>query len=548
MINGSLIIGNKRLDTQEKLTSINPSTLNPLGTVSLASSEDCRKAVQEAKTAFPLWKEMPLSSKREIFAEAKRVLLHRSSDIARTISEEHGTPFPEALSVELWTAAEALSYHRDCAQRNLKPRKMASSVLLLSHKKNVFHFQPLGPTLVISPWNFPFMLPFLDILSALSSGNTVVLRPSTTTPFSALQIGEVFLDAGLPPGVLNIVNCNTACAEGMILDPDIQNIMFTGSVSTGKRIMELASRNLTNCVLELGGKDPMIVFEDADLDRASSGAAWAGLMNCGQSCGSVERIYVAEEVASEFTEKLLNRVTQLKVGNPLDPEIDMGPMTTESQREVVLSHIDDAVEKGARVLYGGRTIDDLAGYFIEPAVLDKVDHSMAIMREETFGPVLPIMTFSDRGEALALANDSPFGLTASVWTRDREIAEWMSDHLEAGTVTVNDHMCSFSEPKGIWGGIKQSGIGRSHGLYGMLNLVNIKLQSHDFKRNKSQIWWFPYDKEMTPFLKKSLVFIHHDRIGTKLKAMLALSPFITRITSGLPIANFIKAIPNFFKK
>jgi succinate-semialdehyde dehydrogenase/glutarate-semialdehyde dehydrogenase len=223
-------------------------------------------------------------------------------------------------------------------------------------------------------------------------------------------------------------------------------------------------------------------------------------------------------------------------------------MTTQSQREVVLSHITDAVEKGARVLYGGKKMEEMTGYFIQPAVLEGVNHSMAIMREETFGPVLPIMTFSGREEALALANDSPFGLTASVWTRDRTKAEWMADHLEAGTVTVNDHMCTFSEPRGIWGGIRQSGIGRTHGLYGSLDLVNIKFLNRDFKKKKRQLWWFPYDEARIPFLHKSLIFVHHERIGTKLKAMFSLSPFMTRIARGLPWSNFIKAVPKIFKR
>jgi succinate-semialdehyde dehydrogenase/glutarate-semialdehyde dehydrogenase len=547
-IDGRLIIGGKRVDTQEKIPSINPSNLNPIGTVSLANTEDCQAAIQEAKRAFPLWKELTPSAKSGILRKAKSILLRKSSDIARLIAEEHGSPFSEALSVEIWTAAEALDYYRTSLKKILEPRKMSSRVLLLSHKKNAFHFQPLGPTLVISPWNFPFMLPFLDVLSALSSGHTVVLRPSSTTPFSALQIGEIFLEAGLPPGVLNIVNSKTAQAEEMIANPDIQSIMFTGSASIGKRIMELASRNLTNLILELGGKDPMVVFEDADLDRAARGAAWAGLMNCGQSCGSVERIYVAQEIAAKFTEKLLELVTKLQVGNPLDPGVDIGPMTTQSQREVVLAHIADAVEKGARVLHGGRPTADLPGYFIQPAVLDRVDHSMTIMREETFGPVLPIMTFADRTEALALANDSPYGLTASVWTRDKEKARWMAQMLETGTVTINDHMCTFSDPKGIWGGIKQSGIGRSHGWYGLLNLVNIKLLSQDFKRKKNQLWWFPYEEGRVPFLKTSLTIVHHERTGAKLKAMFALFPFITRIAADLPLSNVIKSIPRFFKK
>ena len=547
-VRGSLIIGNRRIDTKERLTSINPSSLEPIGTVSLAGAKDCHMAVQEAKKAFPFWKDLAPSAKRDILGRAKSTLLRKSTDVARIIAEEHGSPFSEALSVEVWTALEALDYYRHSLKKNRKPQKMSSSVLLLSHKKNAFHFQPLGPTLVISPWNFPFMLPFLDVLSALSSGHTVVLRPSSTTPFAALQIGEIFLEAGLPPGVLNIINCPTTEAEAMILDADIQNIIFTGSVSIGKRIMELASRNLTNCLLELGGKDPMIIFEDADLDRAAQGAAWAGLMNCGQSCGAVERIYVAKEVTAEFTEKLLRLVTKLKVGNPLDPGTELGPMTTSSQRDIVLNHIADAVEKGARVLYGGTKVEELNGYFIRPAILDGVDHTMAIMMEETFGPVLPIMPFTDRGEALALANDSRFGLTASVWTRDEEKAQWMADRLEAGAVTVNDHMCTFSEPKGIWGGVKQSGRGRCHGQYGLLNLVNIKLQCHDFTRKKTQLWWFPYDEKKIPLLEKSLDFAHHARTRTRLKAMFALVPFITRIAAGLPLSNVIKAIPGLFKK
>jgi succinate-semialdehyde dehydrogenase/glutarate-semialdehyde dehydrogenase len=324
--------------------------------------------------------------------------------------------------------------------------------------------------------------------------------------------------------------------------------MFTGSVPIGKKIMELASRNLTNLTLELGGKDPMIILKDADLDKASRGAVWAAFMNAGQSCGSVERVYVAKEIADEFTERVLALTRELKVGNPLEPGTDMGPMANPGQLKVVEEHIQDAEAKGARLLCGGRRMTDLAGYFIQPAVLTQVDHSMKIMTEETFGPALPIMTFSGLEEALALANDSPYGLTASVWTTDKKSAVWMADRLEAGTVTMNDHMITFVEPKAIWGGIKQTGLGRSHGPYGLHDLVNIKYVCHDFTRKKTQLWWFPYDKDLAQFFEKSLTYFHHDRLAKKAQALLAILPQWSRIWKGSPVFNFVRSFPRLFKK
>jgi succinate-semialdehyde dehydrogenase/glutarate-semialdehyde dehydrogenase len=385
-------------------------------------------------------------------------------------------------------------------------------------------------------------------MSAISSGNTVILKPSTSTPLVASQIGDIFMEAGLPAGVLNILNARVPQAEKLITHPDIQNILFTGSVSTGKRIMALASENLTNIVLELGGKDPMIVMKDADLERAVPGAVWAGFMNCGQSCGAVERIYVQQDIAEEFTTRVVEQTQKLRVGNPMDPEVDIGPMTTESQLSVVLDHIKDAETQGARIICGGTRLESLPGYFLQPAVLTGVDHSMKIMTEETFGPVIPIKTFKDPDEAISLSNDSSLGLTASIWTRDKTTAKWMAGQLEAGTVTVNDHMASFAEPGAIWGGVKQSGIGRSHGYFGQLDLVNIKYISHDYKKKKTLAWWFPYDREMASFMEKTLKYFHGDRFGTKLKAFFSLTPHLSRILASLPLLNLVRSLPNLFKK
>ncbi len=547
-MDGKLIIRNERIETSEKKVSLNPATLDPVGEACLASSRECREAILAAKEAFPIWKALTLQRKQEIFFEAKKILLRRSEGAAHLITIEKGSPLPESFSGEIFSSLGALDYYARNLNKLLKPKPLKHTVSLFLHKKSSFRFDPLGLTLIISPWNFPFLITLYDVMSALTAGNTIVLRPSSTTPFTGLLIGEIFIEAGLPAGVLNVVNCKIPQAEEMITNPDVQTVMFTGSVSTGKRIMELASQNLTNVTLELGGKDPMVVCKDADLERAARGAVWAGFMNCGQSCGSVERVYVAQEIADKFTERVADLTKTIKVGNPLEPDVDMGPMATLSQLEIVEEHIREAKEKGAQILWGGQRIKNLPGYFLQPTVLTRVDHSMKIMREETFGPTLPIMTFSDPDEAVALANDSSLGLTASVWTRSKKTASWMADRIEAGSVTVNDHMFSFVEPGAIWGGIKQTGKGRSHGPYGLQELVNVKLVSFDFLKKKTQIWWFPYDKGLYPILKNSATLFHHDRIREKWKALFSLSSFLKRISEGSPLTNFMKSLPRFIKK
>ncbi|MBE3131523.1 MAG: aldehyde dehydrogenase family protein, partial [Acidobacteria bacterium] len=441
-MDGRLIIHNDRIETAEKLVSENPATLEAVGEVSLASGALCEQAIRAAKEAFPGWRWLEPRKKREILKRAEEILARRASEAGRLIAMEKGSPYPEALAGEVFGALQSLNYYGENQGRLLRPERAGHHTPLFFNKTGTFHFHPLGPTLIISPWNFPFLIPFCDILSSLTAGNTVVLRPSTTTPLTALLIGEIFVEAGLPPGVLNVVPCRVPQAEAMIVDRDIQTVMFTGSVGIGKRVMELCSRNLTNMTLELGGKDPMIVLKDADLERAARGAVWTAFMNCGQSCGSIERAYVAREVADAFIARVVELAGQVRVGNPLDSGVDMGPMATAGQLKVVEEHIADARGKGARIPVGGKRVAGLPGHFIEPTVLTGVDHTMLVMTEETFGPTLPIMVFDHPDEAVALANDSVYGLTASVWTRDRKQAAWFAERLEAGSVTVNDHMYS----------------------------------------------------------------------------------------------------------
>ena len=547
-MDGRLIIANQRLETGEQKESQNPATLESLGVFHLASAAECRQAVDAAQAAFPVWRDMPPSEKRRIFLNVKQGLLERADEVTRTIALEKGGPLTENWAKEVFPVLEALEFYARKAGRYLRHRRARPQVFLLTHKHTEFRFQPLGPTLVISPWNYPFLIPGFDLLSALTAGNTVILRPSSSTALTGLLLGEIFNQAGLPPGVLNVVPCSTQNAESLITSPDIKSVMFTGSSGVGKRIMALASRNLTNITLELGGKDPMIVCADADLERAARGAVWGAFTNCGQSCGSVERLYVERSVAREFIDMVVELTRSLEVGDPLSPDTDLGPMTTASQRSLVEDHIEDAVKSGARLLCGGERIPERPGYFLKPAVLTHVDHTMRIMKEETFGPVLPIMPFDTLEEALTLANDSDFGLTASAWTRSRRTAELLMDRVEAGTVSINDHMSSFPEPNAIWGGIKQTGIGRSHGPYGMLELVNIKYTSSDFARKRSLIWWFPYSRRTQELLARAAVLYHDTGWKRRMKAVGDLAPQIRDIVRKVPLWNFIKSLPRILSR
>lgn len=548
LLDGRFFIANERAASAEKITVENPATLEPIGEVFLASSDDCRRAVEAAKRAFPLWREVPPEQKKKIFLRAKSILVRRAMEVARLITVGKGTPVVESLAVEVFTIMEALDHYGHNQKRSLAPRKVSAHTPFFAHKNNRYLFQPLGPSLVISPWNFPFLIPFLDVISDLTIGNTVVLRPSTSTPFSGLMIGEIMSEAGLPPGVLNIVPSRIPQAEEMIVNPEILSISFTGSVGVGRRIMELASRNLTNVVLELGGKDPTIVLADADIELAARGTVWAAFMNAGQSCASVERVYVAEEVADRFVRRALEITNALKVGNPINAGVDIGPMENASQLKTVEDHIRDAVDKGAELLCGGHRVEQLPGYFFSPTVMAKVDHTMKIMTEETFGPVLPVMIFRDVDEAVALANDSHYGLTASVWTRDRKTAARLAERLETGGVTINDHMMTFNEPKAIWGGIKQTGMGRTHGPYGLLEIANIKFVSSDFSGKKDRMWWYPYPASKQRVLEEAVALMHHPRFGRKLKALLSMLPDLKMVSASLPLKSLLKITSRLFQK
>jgi len=496
------IIDGQDVDTGVTFQAIRPSTGEPFATVTRAGIPEINAAVASAKKAYRSWSKTHVRDRQRYLAAILKEVLASHEEIARLIASEQGKPVGEARAVDIVPVADTLRYLSRKTEELLAPRGVEYEQILFAHKTGGFRFDPLGVIAVVTPWNFPFGIPFVEVAACLAAGNTVVLKPASATALIGLEIGDICRRAGLPPGVVNVVTAGGSDINTLIEHPDIAKILFTGSVETGSGVLERAAKNLTGCVMELGGKDPAIVCSDADLDRAANGIVWGAFVNAGQTCGSVERVYVLRDVAEPFIEKVVAKTKAIRIGDPLAEATDMGPMTTSGQREVVEAQVKDAVARGARVLFGGER-PSAKGNWFPPTVLVNVDSSMTVMRDETFGPLLPIQVVETLDEAIRLSNDSIFGLTASGWTRSRRTAQRLAEELEAGTVTINDHLFSFGEPTATWGGIKKSGLGRSHGLYGLHELVNIKHVSVDFGPSHAMPWWYPYDRAFQKFTRRA---------------------------------------------
>jgi len=474
-----------------KIASVNPATGELLREFECAGEVEIQAAVARARTAQETWAQFGLRNRIEVIRKFQAKLYDRKSEIAAAVTREAGKPLVEALVTEVLVVLDAARFLIDNAWGLLRDEPVPHGNLVTKLKSGSLVREPHGVIGIISPWNYPFSIPATETLAALVAGNAVVLKPSELTPIVALELASLLHAAGVPEEIFQVVVGEGPAGAALLRSP-IDKLVFTGSVTTGKRIAAAAAERLLPVVLELGGKDPMLVLDDADIDVASSAAVWGAFVNAGQACLSVERCYVHHSLYEAFAAACAQKTKQLRIGNGMDAHTDVGPMIQERQVKIVESHVEDAKARGVRVLAGGKRLPELGPNFYAPTVLADVTHDMRIMREETFGPVLPVMSCADDDEAVRLANDSEYGLAASVWTRDPKRGDRLARRIHAGTVMVNDVVSCFGISEAPHGGVKASGVGRTHGRFGLDEMVRVKYLDTDRVPGMKKVWWHGY--------------------------------------------------------
>jgi succinate-semialdehyde dehydrogenase/glutarate-semialdehyde dehydrogenase len=483
-----VVVGNSTI------VSTNPATGEVLAELACASTSDVQGVVLRAKQAQPAWGITPLRERVAVLRRFQRLLRERRDQVADLICCEAGKPAVEALTTEVLVVLDATEFCIRNAYNFLREEPLPHANFAMKTKRGKLLREPFGVIGIVSPWNYPFSIASTETLAALVTGNAVVLKPSELTPLIALELQRLLLAAGLKPDLMQVV-IGEGPAGAALIDAPIDKLIFTGSVATGKRVAEAAARKLLPVVLELGGKDPMIVLDDADLEISSSGALWGAFMNAGQTCLSVERCYVQRSLYEKFLEACSNKIAKLRVGNGIGSEVEIGPLIHERQLSIVDEHVRDAVLHGARLLRGGKRLPELGPNFYAPTLLADVTQGMRIIQEETFGPVLPVAPFDTDDDAVRLANESDFGLAASVWTTNRGRGEAMAKQIKAGTVMINDVISCFGIVEAPHGGFKHSGIGRTHGKMGLAEMVQTKYVDVDLLPSMPKVWWFGYSEK-----------------------------------------------------
>jgi acyl-CoA reductase-like NAD-dependent aldehyde dehydrogenase len=506
----------KRSKAKPALESFNPATGELVGTVETITPGKVQGIVDDVAEVQPFWAALSLEDRARYMRRATDVLLEDLDEIAELLTNEQGKPRVESYTMEILPTVDSLKWIADNGPEILSDEKLSMPVILKS-KSAKLTYEPIGVVGVIAPWNYPWSIPFGEVAIALMSGNGVVLKPASLTPLIGERIRQTFEKAGLPEGLIRTVHGGGRIGDALVKST-AGKIFFTGSVEVGRKVGVECAKRMKGSVLELGGKDPQIVCADADLANAVSGAVWGGFANAGQTCSGIERVYVHRDVADAFLEGVVRETERLTVGDPREWTTEIGPMVSSEQAEIVTELVDDAVKSGATKLTGGPVeVNGMKGSYIAPIVLTGVTHEMRIMKEEIFGPVLPVVTVESEEQALMLANDSQFGLGASVWTKDRAKGERMSHQIESGMVWVNDHSFSHGACQCAWGGVKDSGLGRSHSKFGFYECVNIKQLAWEPGWTRD-MWWQPYDRKLADAIRASAQLLY-SRNGNRLRAL-----------------------------
>ncbi len=490
--------------SNERLSSFNPATGDVIGTVSVMSAAEVDAAVARARAASAIWSTRSFAAREEELVAFRKALAAAADDLADILHRENGKPELEAY-VEVMMSLGHVQHAAAHAEKAMAPRKVSAGMLANFRAQVSYH--PLGVIGVIGPWNYPLFTPMGSIAYALAAGNAVVWKPSELTPLVALEVEKIARKTFALPDLLQVVT--GAGATGAALAKSaVDKVAFTGSAATGKRVMMAAAERLTPVLLELGGKDPMIVDDDADLAKAAEAAVYGGLTNCGQACISVERVYVAEAVHDRFVDEVVKQVRELKIGGD---DGHIGAMTSAAQITIVKDHLEDAIAKGAKVLTGGP--DAISGSYIQPTVLTNVDHKMKVMTEETFGPVIPIAKVRSIDEAVKLANDSKYGLGSSVFAG--RSARKIADQLRAGMTSINSVMAFAGIPTLPFGGIGDSGFGRIHGDEGIREFTRVKSTAEQMVSIPLNMMTFRQPKDITKRLKGMIKQLYGEGVVAK---------------------------------
>jgi acyl-CoA reductase-like NAD-dependent aldehyde dehydrogenase len=487
----------------------NPATGEIITTVPDLDAAAVAELAKRGRLAQPTWEAYGFEGRGRVLRRMQKWVMDNSERIIDTIVSETGKTYEDAQLAEISYGGAAFGFWAKNAEKYLGDERVHTSSMLVKGKKLILRYRPLGLIGVIGPWNYPLVNSFGDCIPALAAGNSVILKPSEVTPLTSMLLAEGFIECGVPADVFQVATGRGDTGRALIDDVDM--IMFTGSTRTGRKVAQAAAERLIPCSLELGGKDPMIVLADADLERAANVATYYSMQNSGQTCISIERAYVEAPVYDEFVAKVTDKVRALRQGRPGGGPgtVEVGSMTFPPQVDLVEDHVNDAVAKGARALTGGHRGQQNGGHYFEPTVLVDVDHSMKIMTEETFGPTLPIMKVKDAEEALRLANDSEYGLAGSVFSKDTDKGEKLARRVEAGAVCVNDAIINFAAIELPMGGVKASGLGSRHGAGGIRKYCNQQALLVTPKLAlKREPHFFPYSRRGTKRLGKALKLLY----------------------------------------
>lgn len=482
------------------LRSYNPATEQELGTVPIANTEAVKQAVAQARAAQAAWGVLSVAERAQRLKPFRNLVKERAPEICRWISEETGKPLMESLLQEVAVVVDTATYFIKRAPRLLEPTGIP--LHLLKNRKSYLHYVPRGVVGIISPWNFPFSIPWVDSLMALLAGNAVVVKPSEITPLVMQKTKELLDQSGVPSELLQVVH-GFGETGAALLQSGIDYCIFTGSTAVGRKVAAICGEKLIPCALELGGKAPALVCEDVDITRTARALVWGAFANSGQVCVSIERAYIPKRIYESLCRAIVQETLALRQGNPQATGLELGAMTWGQQRNHVHQMVQRAIAEGALCLTGG-TLPTGPGLYYPPTVLGGCTPTMEVVQQEIFGPVLPLVPVANEAEGLQYSNASPFGLMGYVFARDAKRAKTYAEQMRAGTVMCNDSLLSFATPETPWGGLGASGMGRTHGAQGLKDLCQLRHVNRDRIQFSHEPWWFPYKEH---WLNKMYAFL-----------------------------------------